>query len=643
MSAARPSEGDRPTGRGAAPLGGLMPPGRPGAITPPRGRTSSATADAPILAVENLVTEFRTGGGWHPAVRDVSFAVQHNETLAIVGESGCGKSVTALSIMGLVPPANGRIAGGHIRFAELDLVTLDEEELRRIRGDRISMIFQEPMTSLNPVLTVGFQVAEALSYHRDMGRREADAAALGLLDQVKIPSARARFADYPHQFSGGMRQRVMIAMALACRPELLLADEPTTALDVTIQAEVLALLAELKTAYGMAMIFITHNLGVVASIADRVAAMYAGEIVEIAPVNELFARPTHPYTELLLRSIPRVDRDMGGLTTIAGQVPAISAMPSGCRFAPRCPFREPVCTSRDPVLVPLPDAPDHQVRCWLRAPPVRGLDMPDSVLTVTGLRKFFTVKRGFPRVRTVTVRALDGISFHVRDGEAFGLVGESGCGKSTAGRAGAAPGRARRGGDRLQGRERGHGEQGAHARVAPQAADHLPGPLRLAQSAPADRQGADRADARARHCQPGGMRRARARAAGRGRSSRQCDAALPARVQRRPAPAHRHRPRAHPGAGTAGGGRAGLRPRRLDPGADTAVAAAAAGAPQARVHLHLARPRRRPLFLPAHGGHVSRPHRRDRADPGDLPGAAASLYQDAARRVARPRSAGTRW
>ena len=167
-----------------------------------------------------------------------------------------------------------------------------------------------------------------------------------------------------------MRQRVMIAMALACRPELLLADEPTTALDVTIQAEVLALLAELKAAYGMAMIFITHNLGVVASIADRVAAMYAGEIVEIAPVNELFARPTHPYTELLLRSIPRVDRDTGGLTTIAGQVPALGAMPSGCRFAPRCPLREPVCTARDPVLVPLPDAPDHQVRCWLRAPPV---------------------------------------------------------------------------------------------------------------------------------------------------------------------------------------------------------------------------------------------------------------------------------
>ena len=333
------------------------------------GGDVAAAADAPILAVEKLVTEFRIGGGWYPAVRDVSFTVRHNETLAIVGESGCGKSVTALSIMGLVPPANGRVSSGHIRFGGRDLVTLADEEMRKIRGDRISMIFQEPMTSLNPVLTVGFQVAEALRYHRDMGSSEADVAALELLDQVKIPSARQRFSDYPHQFSGGMRQRVMIAMALACRPELLLADEPTTALDVTIQAEVLALLAELKAAYGMAMIFITHNLGVVASIADRVAAMYAGEVVEIAPVNDIFSRPTHPYTELLLRSIPRVDRDMGDLSVIAGQVPALAAMPSGCRFAPRCPLREPVCTLRDPPLVPLADAPEHQVRCWLRAPP----------------------------------------------------------------------------------------------------------------------------------------------------------------------------------------------------------------------------------------------------------------------------------
>ena len=305
-------------------------------------------------------------------MRDVSFAVQHNETLAIVGESGCGKSVTALSIMGLVPPANGRVAGGHIRFGGRDLVALDEEEMRKIRGDRISMIFQEPMTSLNPVLTIGFQVAEALSYHRDMGRREAAAAALELLDQVKIPSARQRFRRLPASVLGRHAAARDDRDGARLPAGALLADEPTTALDVTIQAEVLALLAELKAAYGMAMIFITHNLGVVASIADRVAAMYAGEIVEIAPVNELFARPTHPYTELLLRSIPRVDRDTGGLSVIAGQVPAIGAMPSGCRFAPRCPLRQPICTARDPILVPLPDAPDHQVRCWVRAAPGEG-------------------------------------------------------------------------------------------------------------------------------------------------------------------------------------------------------------------------------------------------------------------------------
>jgi peptide/nickel transport system ATP-binding protein len=218
------------------------------------------------------------------------------------------------------------------------------------------------------VLTIGFQVAEALRYHRAMDRAGADREALQLLEQVKIPSAAGRFHEYPHQFSGGMRQRVMIAIALACRPAILLADEPTTALDVTIQAQVLSLLAELKRAYGMAMIFITHNLGVVASIADRVAVMYAGEIVEMAPVERLFERPTHPYTELLLRSIPRVDRDMGGLETIPGQVPAISRMPKGCRFRERCPAAQPVCAKKDPVLAPVGDDPGHRARCWVRAP-----------------------------------------------------------------------------------------------------------------------------------------------------------------------------------------------------------------------------------------------------------------------------------
>ncbi|MBI1776701.1 MAG: ABC transporter ATP-binding protein [Proteobacteria bacterium] len=321
----------------------------------------------PILAVENLTTSFRLGGRWYPAVRQLSFTLGRDETLALVGESGCGKSMTALSIMGLVPEESGRIEGS-IRFEEQELVGMPDEAMRRLRGDRLAMIFQEPMTSLNPVLNVGFQIAEALRYHRDMGRQQADRVALDLLEQVKIPSAKRRFHEYPHQFSGGMRQRVMIAIALACRPSILLADEPTTALDVTIQAQVLSLLAELKSAYGMAMIFITHNLGVVASIADRVAVMYAGEIVETATVESLFESPTHPYTELLLRSIPRVDRDMGGLETIPGQVPSISRMPSGCRFQDRCPMKQPICTREEPVLAPVGGDAAHSARCWVRAP-----------------------------------------------------------------------------------------------------------------------------------------------------------------------------------------------------------------------------------------------------------------------------------
>ncbi|HVP86512.1 MAG TPA: ABC transporter ATP-binding protein [Casimicrobiaceae bacterium] len=319
-----------------------------------------------VLVVDGLTTEFRIEGRWHAAIRDVSFAVGRHETLALVGESGCGKSITALSIMRLVPKANGRIAAGRVLLDGCDLAELDENELEKTRGGAIAMIFQEPMTSLNPVLPIGFQVAETLRYHTKLSSAEARAKALALLEHVKIPSAARRFDDYPHQFSGGMRQRVMIAIALACKPQIVLADEPTTALDVTIQAQVLALLSELKAETGMAMIFITHNLGVVASIADRVAVMYAGDIVETAPVSTLFERPTHPYTEALLSSIPRVDRDARELKPIAGQVPPITAMPSGCRYGDRCPLRIERCASTPP-LVPLAGDPRHEVRCWVRA------------------------------------------------------------------------------------------------------------------------------------------------------------------------------------------------------------------------------------------------------------------------------------
>ena len=320
---------------------------------------SEASAGA-ALAVAGLRTEFRIGGAWHAAVDDLSFSIAPRETLALVGESGCGKSMTALSVMGLVPRPQGRIAAGRILLDGTDLVTLAEPALEKLRGARVAMIFQEPMTSLNPVMTVGAQVAEALIVHQGLSRRAAGAKALAMLDEVKIPSAAARFHEYPHQFSGGMRQRVMIAMAIACEPAVLLADEPTTALDVTIQAQVLGLLADLRERHGMAMLFITHNLGVVAQIADRVAVMYAGQIVEQAPVAAIFARPAHPYTRALFAAIPRLDMPDQALTAIPGRVPPLDAMPAGCRFAPRCPMAQAGCEAPQGLASV---SAGHSVRC----------------------------------------------------------------------------------------------------------------------------------------------------------------------------------------------------------------------------------------------------------------------------------------
>jgi oligopeptide/dipeptide ABC transporter ATP-binding protein len=317
------------------------------------------------LDIRSLRTEFRIGGRWYPAVRDLSLALARNETLAVVGESGSGKSVTALSVLRLLPQAGARIAKGEIVFDGRDLASLSESEMSDVRGNAIAMIFQEPMTSLNPTMAVGEQIAEAIRIHRRVSRSDAMTEALRLLKEVKIPSAESRLHDYPHQFSGGMRQRVMIAMALACRPRVLLADEPTTALDVTIQAQVLTLLDELKHAYGMSVLFITHNLGVVAQIADRVAVMYAGEIVELATVDALFSKPTHPYTEALLRAMPRADRSSDSLEPIAGHVPPVTAMPAGCAYAPRCPLRQPSCDQVRPELLPFNDN-GHLVRCPVR-------------------------------------------------------------------------------------------------------------------------------------------------------------------------------------------------------------------------------------------------------------------------------------
>ncbi len=318
-----------------------------------------------ILEVNNLSTAFKLPSGWYPATTGISFSLKPNETLAIVGESGCGKSVTAFSLMGLLPEHGSRIDSGTALFKGEDLLTMSKERLMKIRGSAMTMIFQEPMTSLNPVLTVGSQIAEAVYYHMNSGKSAAKQRALELMDLVKIPAPESRYNDYPHHLSGGMCQRIMIAMSLACEPDLVFADEPTTALDVTIQAQMLYLLHELKEKQQMSMIFITHDLGVVAHVADRVAVMYAGTIVETAPVVDLFSNPRHPYTQALLQSIPRLDRDDKDLEPIQGMVPSIDAMPGGCRFFSRC-RKQNQCTPDDfPQLIPLKDNPNHMVRCLL--------------------------------------------------------------------------------------------------------------------------------------------------------------------------------------------------------------------------------------------------------------------------------------
>jgi peptide/nickel transport system ATP-binding protein len=323
------------------------------------------TSRPDLLEVEGLTTQIRVGGTWYDAVREVSFSVSGGETLALVGESGCGKSLTALSVMGLLAPKVGRVASGSITVDGTDMRAASESQREAMRGDRLAMIFQEPMTSLNPVLTIGFQIAEALRRHRGLSKAAAREKAITLLERVRVPSAAERIDAYPHQFSGGMRQRVMIAMALACSPRVLIADEPTTALDVTIQAQVLALLADIQRREGLAVLLITHNLGVVASVADRVMVMYGGDVVESAPVRAFFARPTHPYAEGLLQAMPRVDR-VQELAAIPGTVPTLPEMPEGCRFQGRCSLRQERCRERPP-LVPLTGAPDHAVRCWVRA------------------------------------------------------------------------------------------------------------------------------------------------------------------------------------------------------------------------------------------------------------------------------------
>jgi peptide/nickel transport system ATP-binding protein len=359
MTTSTPSPSSEPSGAAGAPASG------------PAGAGHNAPEVANLLSVEDLTTYFFTRNGVVRAVDGVSFALKPKETLAIVGESGCGKSITALSLLRLVPDPPGRIVKGRIVLDGTDLVGLQEEAMRKVRGNDISMIFQEPMTSLNPVMTIGRQIAEVLLLHQGLDKQAAHERAIEMLRLVKIPEPEQRVREYPHQLSGGMRQRAMIAIALACNPKVLIADEPTTALDVTIQAQILDLMSELRERLGTAIILITHDLGVVAETAERVIVMYAGRKVEEAPVGELFARPLHPYTHGLLASIPRLDLVRGQakegeeperLQEIPGIVPALYALPSGCAFAPRCQHADEKCRSSYPPYEE--KRPGHWAACW---------------------------------------------------------------------------------------------------------------------------------------------------------------------------------------------------------------------------------------------------------------------------------------
>ncbi|WFU82031.1 ABC transporter ATP-binding protein [Bradyrhizobium sp. CIAT3101] len=321
---------------------------------------------APLLEIKGLKTHFSTDDGILQAVDGVDITINKGETLCVVGESGCGKTVTAMSILKLIAMPPGRIAAGEIIFEGRDLVPLTSNQLDEIRAKEIGFIFQEPMTSLNPVLTIGEQIAESLRRHENVTRKQALDRTIEMLKLVQIPNAEGRVHNYPHQFSGGMRQRVMIAMALACKPKLIIADEPTTALDVTIQAQILDLLQDMKERFGMAVMLITHAMGVVAETAQRVVVMYAGKVVEEADVDALFADPRHPYTQGLIRSIPRIDLDSEHKTrleAIGGSVPILINPPVGCRFAPRCKFAMDVCTEKEPLLREI--APGHRMACHL--------------------------------------------------------------------------------------------------------------------------------------------------------------------------------------------------------------------------------------------------------------------------------------
>ena len=403
----------------------------------------------PILSVEHLSTCFEGRRGRAMAVDDISFEIRKGETFALLGESGCGKSVTSLSLMRLVPEPAGRIVSGRVLMHDKDLMALPERAMRQIRGRRMAMIFQEPMTSLNPVLTIGDQIAEGVRLHRGLRGAEARRKVVELLDSVGIPDPERRIDEYPHQLSGGMKQRVIIAIALSGEPEILIADEPTTALDVTIQAQVLALLRDLQDRTGMAILLITHDLGVVAEMADRVGVMYAGQLVEIADREPFFAQPAHPYSRKLFESLPNIEKRDTALVTIPGSVPALTQTFSGCRFADRCGFAWTHCREVVPDwtaqsdrqrarchLLELQFAEHEKVERTKQSSARRAVSVHQgTLLEVDGLKVHFPIQKGLFQRTVGYVYAVDGVSLTLDRGRTLALVGESGCGKTTIGKA----------------------------------------------------------------------------------------------------------------------------------------------------------------------------------------------------------------
>ena len=472
-----------------------------------------------LLEVRGLSTHFFTPDGTVQAVDDVSFDVGYGETLGLVGESGCGKSVTALSIARLVPDPPGKIVAGSILFDGIDVLKLRPDDMRKLRGKEIGFIFQDPLTSLNPTLTIGYQIGEAISEHMGLSEKAARERVVELLSKVGIPRARDRLNDYPFQFSGGMRQRVMIAIALSCDPKLILADEPTTALDVTIQAQILELIQTLSAEFGTAVLMITHDLGIAAGMCDRVNVMYAGQIVETGTVDELFEKPRMPYSWGLLDSLPRIDDVRGDrLRTIEGMPPILISPPDACRFNPRCDYARDICLTKEPELTQR-DTNSHLARCWATepgrvdrmtatatstAPRASATADKANIVEVDDLKVHFPIRAGIFQRTSGTVKAVDGVDFEVRRGETLGLVGESGCGKSTIGRAMIRLREPTSGTVQFDGIDLAGLSRRTTADDAPSHADHLPGPVRVARSADDGRRHHQRAD---RDASPGRRRR----------------------------------------------------------------------------------------------------------------------------------------